>query len=152
LTKGRKKTGVVRQIIVAVVVALLVGGTVPWWWNNFFGDNGPNGPPPVNENDANKLFSKYLKYAQEEDYEKIRNLYFDFDNCGSCQQDLKNLKLFKGKNIKVKKKEFLTQKKALKVKMEFETGRYYEPTFYLLKTKWIPVCNRYKTKVKEVLP
>lgn len=152
VTKERKKTGVVRQIVVAVILALLVGGSMPWWWNKVFGDNRPNSQSAVTEKEANELFSKYLRYVQEEDYEKIKSLYFDFHNCGSCQKDFENLKLFKGKKTKIVTKNFSSQTNSLKVKLEFETGNYYEPTFYLSKTKRISIFNFYETKIKEVLP
>jgi hypothetical protein len=124
-------------------VTFLIGGTMPWYCNS---------NPSLSEDDANKLFSKYVIYADEGNYEKIKNLYSDYYSCGNCQQDIKSLKSFKGNKIKVVNKKFSSKTNSLKVKLEFSTGSYYEPTFHfsMLRIRWIPLCKIYRTRIKEV--
>jgi N-glycosylase/DNA lyase len=127
---------ILKIIGIPVIVALLVGSKEPWWLTMY---------QNISENETSEFVTEYLNFAQNGKYENIQELYYDYNNCTSCQQDLKNLKTFTGEQIIKTTKNFLDRNNAIKLILQFDSGKQYEPTLFLIK-------NHFKIKIKEVNP
>jgi hypothetical protein len=129
--------------IIGTLIFALLAGTSPWWWS--FGDD-------VVEQDADRLLARYVKCAQEQQHDKAKHLYMDFENCASCQQDQDNLRKFSGEDIKIILKTFSAKDRTLQTILEFDGGRHYEPTFHLANKQLFPIRGIHRTIIKEVKP